>query len=82
MRLIDADALKKFIDFGHLRNPNEKAYSENDIREMIDEAPTIDLVRCRECRYLKHDADYQWCGMIGVGCEKVDDDFCSYGELK
>lgn len=48
----------------------------------VFDAPTIDLVRCAECRYLKHDADYQWCGMIGVGCEKVHDDFCSYGERK
>lgn len=40
MRLIDADALAKFIDYGHLNNPNEKLYSENDIREMIDMMPT------------------------------------------
>lgn len=41
VRLIDADALAKFIDYGHLNNPNEKLYSENDIREMIDMMPTI-----------------------------------------
>ena len=40
-RLIDADALAKFIDYGHLNNPDEKHYSENDIREMIDMMPTI-----------------------------------------
>jgi len=40
-RLIDADALAKFIDYGHLNNPDEKLYSENDIREMIDMMPTI-----------------------------------------
>ena len=44
MRLIDADALAKFIDYGHLNNPNEKLYSENDIREMIDMMPTVDAV--------------------------------------
>ena len=41
-RLIDAGALAKFIDYGHLNNPDEKLYSENDIREMIDMMPTID----------------------------------------
>ena len=41
-RLIDANALVKFIDYGHLNNPDEKLYSENDIREMIDMMPTID----------------------------------------
>ena len=44
MRPIDADALAKFIDYGHLNNPNEKLYSENDIREMIDMMPTVDAV--------------------------------------
>ena len=52
MRLIDADALAKFIDYGHLNNPNEKLYSENDIREMIDMMPTVDavpVIRCKDC---------------------------------
>ncbi len=44
VRLIDADALAKFIDYGHLNNPNDKLYSENDIREMIDMMPTIEAV--------------------------------------
>ena len=52
MRLIDADALTEFIDDGHLNNPNEKLYSENDIREMIDMMPTVDavpVIRCKDC---------------------------------
>ena len=44
MRLIDADVLAKFIDYGHLNNPNEKLYSENDIREIIDMMPTVDAI--------------------------------------
>lgn len=44
VRLIDADALANYIDFGHLINPNEKSYSENDIRKMIDMMPTIEAV--------------------------------------
>ena len=53
MRLIDADALAKFIDYGHLNNPNEKLYSENDIREMIDMMPTIDAVPVRHGKWIK-----------------------------
>lgn len=52
MRLIDADALAKFIDYGHLHNPNEKAYSENDIREMIDMMPTVDAVPVRHGKWI------------------------------
>lgn len=54
MRLIDADALAKFIDYGHLNNPNEKLYSENDIREMIDMMPTMDAVPVRHGCWSEH----------------------------
>lgn len=70
MRLIDADALAKFIDYGHLNNPDEKLYSENDIREMIDMMPSIDVVKqgrwkcisfltveCSECKAQIHDLE-------------------------
>ena len=51
-RLIDADALAKFIDYGHLNNPNEKLYSENDIREMIDMMPTVDAVPVKHGKWI------------------------------
>ena len=41
MRLIDADALKDYIDCGHLRPPTELCFSELDVCNMIDKAPTI-----------------------------------------
>ena len=53
--MIDADALAKFIDYGHLHNPNEKAYSENDIREMIDMMPTVDAVPVRHGNWIVWD---------------------------
>lgn len=40
-RLIDADALARFIDYGHLNSLDAKVFSENDIRDLIDNAPTI-----------------------------------------
>lgn len=54
MRLIDADALAKFIDYGHLNNPDEKLYSENDIREMIDMMPVINVVLDFQAETPKH----------------------------
>lgn len=41
MRLIDADALIKFIDCGHLRNPLEMCFSERDVVDMIESRPTV-----------------------------------------
>lgn len=40
MRLIDADALIKFIDAGHLRHPGELTFSEVDVVNMLNHAPT------------------------------------------
>ena len=40
MRLIDADALIGFIDLGHLRHPGELAFSELDVVNMLNHAPT------------------------------------------
>ena len=38
---ISRERLISFIDAGHLRNPNEKCYSENDVVELIKNAPSV-----------------------------------------
>ena len=43
MRLIDADALKEYIDCGHLRDPGELCFSEIDVVELIDAQPTVEV---------------------------------------
>ena len=40
MRLIDVDAQIEFIDPGHLRHPGELAFSELDVVNMLNHAPT------------------------------------------
>lgn len=40
MRLIDADALIEFIDPGHLRHPGKLTFSETDVVNMLNHAPT------------------------------------------
>ncbi len=40
MRLIDVDALIEFIDPGHLRHPGGLAFSEADVVNMLNHAPT------------------------------------------
>lgn len=39
-RLIDADALIEFIDAGRLRHPGELAFSELNVVNMLNHAPT------------------------------------------
>lgn len=41
-RLIDADALKRYIDCGHLRPPDEICLSEMAVVQMVDRMPTIE----------------------------------------
>lgn len=54
MRIIDADAIITFVSAGHLRNPMEKTWSDNDVVDMIESRPTVDsvpVVRCGECKH-------------------------------
>lgn len=54
MDLIDREALINFIDPGHLRHPGELCFSEIDVVNMLNHAPTIDaahVVRCKDCKH-------------------------------
>ena len=74
MRLIDADALAYIVA------SNGDADFINKVTRLMIEAPSIDIVFCKECRW--------WHKLHG--CIKNDDvnlctnanDFCSYGERK
>jgi len=79
MRLIDADALKTIksiqsADFNSIET----------IRQWIDSAPTIEIIRCRECKWLdsgKNDSEvWSMCTRhFGKYFDVNADDFCSYG---
>lgn len=73
MRLIDADALIDTL-----------GVSDEDInfREMLDEAPSIDIVRCGECKYWHKKDDLTYCDRIDYGYGYKADDFCSYGKIR
>lgn len=78
MRLIDADALKNYIDCGHLRSPTEVCLSELDVVRMLDRMPTIDaepVVRCNTCKH--YETDTGFCNYHDHGMHW--DDYCSRG---
>ena len=65
-RYIDADVLKeRLIQNIALTNAIDRSFSE---------APSIDIVRCKECT----ERDDDWCMYFGNIINP--DDFCSYGE--
>ena len=51
-RLIDANRIIDFIDCGHLRNPLELCFSESEVVNMLEQAPTVPaeiVCRCKDC---------------------------------
>ena len=70
-RYIDADDVANAI-YHHFPSIRTMA----DARGIIEEAPSIDIVRCAECKY--YEAKEDWCYWRDEAI--TADDFCSYGE--
>lgn len=56
--------------------------AERQIVDAIQSAPSIDIVRCKECKHAEYRADHDdyECHYSGCGLVYDADDFCSYGE--
>ena len=78
MRLIDADALKKEF--------TEGAFTTRGVREIIDNAPTVEERPHGECKTCSHrDPEDKKCdcgGLERIGCQfpVSDDYYCKYYE--
>ena len=82
-RYIDADALEYDTEWSEYHD-GFTAYSQM----AIDNAPSIDIVRCKECNW--YDLNAHECtgevnstdheGGASYSLNFYDDDFCSYGE--
>lgn len=59
---------------------------KQDARELLEEAPSIDIVRCKDCKWLcvitdeDEGTSYYMCGVWSNATD--EDTFCSYGEVK
>lgn len=74
-RYTDADELKKTIDIEIFR------YDTIDhVFQIIDNAPSIDIVRCGECKYCVNGQCWKSDGLDKLDGNVADDDFCSRGE--
>ena len=73
-RYIDAEILKERL----IKNIT----LTNAIDRSFNEAPSIDIVRCKECRYCDYVdmKTHLWCDYQEHYV--LADDFCSYGERK
>lgn len=68
-RYIDADALIEVL--------KQRGIA---LSGTIADQPSIDIVRCGECKWAKANGTYQWCGRLDSTARITADDFCSYGE--
>lgn len=89
-RYIDADALIGGIKennlgewyVGRIDGKSEEVIPTDTVYKIIDSAPSIDIVRCSECKYCV-DAGAQRalvCDNEYIDMDIHPDDFCSYGE--
>ena len=54
---------------------------DSDGVEEVMQLPTIELVRCKECKHWNE--ENHWCNIRdSYGWDYKPDDFCSYGERK
>jgi len=75
-----SDRPNAYINAKDLEIAIVKATSYGDALDAVREAPSIDIVRCKECKY----KDMELCAMyklVVAGVRKYDD-FCSYGERR
>lgn len=83
-RYIDAEWLK--AEFPHNEDWNYPVNTNSYVVEMIDEAPSIDIVMCPNCRKCKEQGGHANCnGYLYCTRQKtlVDEDcFCSWGERR
>lgn len=92
-RYIDADALHKaYIELRNFKqDPHSgdwislRAVPLTTVIRTLDEAPSIDIVRCKECRcchrnYVDMTPPYQHDYCYKFSRYMNADDFCSYGE--
>lgn len=93
MRPIDADALKKSVPNTHVdifeNCRNCELLDDEQVEELIDNAPTIDavpVVRCKECKFahMTYGGECKYCDVWeSEDSLYLDGDFfCAFGERK
>lgn len=69
-------ALNKVLSELGLDHKDYVYIDKNEVAERIKKIPSIDIVRCRDCKY--YEAKEDWCYWRDEAI--TADDFCSYGE--
>ena len=82
-RWIDAEYCEDFFDRWESRVKNAEPVTIDVVqntRTLLRDAPSIDIVRCRECKYCVNGQCWKSDGLDKLDGNVADDDFCSRGE--
>ena len=87
MRLIDADALHETLKTKQkwvvrCGDKHNEGYTYDQVHFAIDDAPTIDIVFCKECKYYVNGQCWKSDGLDKLYGNVADDDFCSRVEKR
>ena len=79
-----SDRPNAYINASDLELAIVKATSYGDALDAVREAPSIDIVRCGECKHRYDDGwiEPRWTCDYLKDMRLKDDDFCSYGERR
>ena len=79
-KTLDAISMYLFVNDA-IRNDVKVGDYKVFAKSMICDVPEVDIVRCKECKWLTKDQyDEPYCGFHSIGI--YADDFCSYGERR
>ena len=81
-RYIDAEWIRNiYADFEHYENRDDWTTPITNVLAVIDDAPSIDIVRCGECIHNgSYDTDCPFGWRSGEWNMPKPCDYCSYGE--
>ena len=83
-RYVDAEYVKAVMLNDRLMQGNaEFTLYAQQVETQVNALPSIDIVRCRECRHRNERCgmgEHRWCEILNMST--TPDDFCSYGERK
>ena len=86
--------MSRWIDYDAIDYRNDKLHDKSEeflngviyMAQRIEEAPSIDIVRCKECKHRKPSGcvgsikTYE-CDITGFRMHDLTNHFCSYGEV-
>ena len=79
--------MSRYIDYDAIDYRNDKMHGKSSefldgviyMAQRIEEAPSIEIIRCRECKYFWKYSDLPTKCVFHLSLVNADD-FCSYGE--